>query len=152
MPVFLYTGRGAGSKSVNGEIDATDKQEAMAKLRQRRVVVSELRTKPKDIKVGGLGGGVGVKDLKIFARLFGTMINAGLPIGRPHFTVTAFAISPIATTTPGVLPGVAACLMAGAISFANCKPSCRTYRCMWFHMKKTAPPVCLAARSISGSA
>ncbi|MCB1058640.1 MAG: type II secretion system F family protein [Calditrichaeota bacterium] len=82
MPVFLYTGRGAGSKSVNGEIEATDKQEAMAKLRQRRVVVSELRTKPKDIKVGGLGGGVGVKDLKIFARLFGTMINAGLPIDQ----------------------------------------------------------------------
>lgn len=82
MPVFLFTGRGTGSKAVTGEIEAVDKQEAMAKLRQRRVVVSELRTKPKDIKVGGLGGSVGVKDLKIFARLFGTMINAGLPIDQ----------------------------------------------------------------------
>lgn len=82
MPVFVYTGRGTGAKPVTGEIEANDKQEAMQKLRQRRVVVQDLRTKPKDIKVGGLGGGVGVKDLKIFARLFGTMINAGLPIDQ----------------------------------------------------------------------
>ncbi len=82
MPVFVYTGRGAGAKVVSGEIEASDKQEAMSKLRQRRVVVQELRNKPKDLKVGGLGGGVGVKDLKIFARLFGTMINAGLPIDQ----------------------------------------------------------------------
>ncbi len=82
MPVFLYSGRGAGSKTVNGEIEASDKQEAMSKLRMRRVVVQELRTKPKELKVGGMGGAVGVKDLKIFARLFGTMINAGLPIDQ----------------------------------------------------------------------
>ncbi len=82
MPVYLYTGRGAGSKQINGEIEAQDKQEAISKLRQRRIVVQELRSKPKEIKVGGIGGGVGVKDLKIFARLFGTMINAGLPIDQ----------------------------------------------------------------------
>ncbi|NUO18422.1 type II secretion system F family protein [bacterium] len=82
MPVFVYTGRGTGAKLISGEIEAADKQEAMSKLRQRRVVVQDLRTKPKEIKVGGLGGGVGVKDLKIFARLFGTMINAGLPIDQ----------------------------------------------------------------------
>lgn len=82
MPVFVYTGRGTGAKPVTGEIEASDKQEAMQKLRQRRVVVQDLRSKPKDIKVGGLGGSVGVKDLKIFARLFGTMINAGLPIDQ----------------------------------------------------------------------
>ncbi|MCB9366710.1 MAG: type II secretion system F family protein [Calditrichaeota bacterium] len=82
MPVFLYSGRGAGARTVNGEIEANDKQEAISKLRQRRIVVQDVRSKPKDIKVGGFGGGVGVKDLKIFARLFGTMINAGLPIDQ----------------------------------------------------------------------
>jgi len=82
MPVYVYTGRGAGARPVTGEIEAGDKQEAMSKLRQRRVVVQDLRTKPKEIKVGGMGGGVGTKDLKIFARLFGTMINAGLPIDQ----------------------------------------------------------------------
>jgi type IV pilus assembly protein PilC len=80
MPVFVYNGRTAGSKTVTGEIEAKDKQDAMSKLRQRRLVVSEVRAKPKDISVGGVRKKVGTKDLKIFARLFGTMINAGLPI------------------------------------------------------------------------
>jgi type IV pilus assembly protein PilC len=81
MPVFVYTGRSAGAKTVSGEIDAKSKDEAVAKLRQRRVVVADVRAKPKEIKLrGGMNRRVGVKDLKIFARLFGTMINAGLPI------------------------------------------------------------------------
>ena len=80
MPVFVYNGRTAGAKAVAGEIEAKDKQEAIAKLRQRKVVVVDVNAKPKDISLGSFGRGVGVKDLKIFARLFGTMINAGLPI------------------------------------------------------------------------
>jgi type IV pilus assembly protein PilC len=80
MPVFVYSGRTAGSKTVSGEIEARDKQQAMGRLRQRRVVVSEVRAKPRDLAVGGMRRRVGVKDLKIFARLFGTMVNAGLPI------------------------------------------------------------------------
>lgn len=82
MPVFIYSGRASGAKTVSGEIDAPSKQDAMAKLRGRRIVVSELKAKPKDIQVGGVSKKVGVKDLKIFARLFGTMINAGLPIDQ----------------------------------------------------------------------
>ena len=82
MPVFVYSGRASGAKTVSGEIEAPTKQEAMAKLRGRRVVVSDLKAKPKDIQVGGVSKKVGVKDLKIFARLFGTMINAGLPIDQ----------------------------------------------------------------------
>lgn len=81
MPVFVYTGRSSGAKTVSGEIEARDKDDAVNRLRQRRVVVAEVRPKPKEIKIGGgLNRRVGVKDLKIFARLFGTMINAGLPI------------------------------------------------------------------------
>ncbi|MFZ5434246.1 MAG: type II secretion system F family protein [Calditrichota bacterium] len=80
MPVFVYSGRTTGSKTVVGEIDAKDKQDAIAKLRQRKVVVADVRSKPKDLAVGGMQRKVGVKDLKIFARLFGTMVNAGLPI------------------------------------------------------------------------
>jgi type IV pilus assembly protein PilC len=80
MPVFVYNGRTAGARTVTGEIEAKDKQEAIIKLRQRRVVVGDLRAKPKDLGVSGMRRRVGVKDLKIFARLFGTMVNAGLPI------------------------------------------------------------------------
>jgi type IV pilus assembly protein PilC len=82
MPVFIYSGRAAGSRSVNGEIEAKDKQEVIAKLRQKRIVVNEVKAKPRELSVGKFGGKVKVKDLKIFARLFGTMINAGLPIDQ----------------------------------------------------------------------
>ena len=82
MPAFIYNGRASGAQTVSGEIDAPTRQKAMAKLRSRRVVVSDLKAKPKDIQVGGVSRKVGVKDLKIFARLFGTMINAGLPIDQ----------------------------------------------------------------------
>ena len=82
MPVFVYNGRTAGSKVVTGEIDAPDKDQAVAKLRQRRIIVNEVRAKPKDLAATGFKRGVGVKDLKIFARLFGTMVNAGLPIDQ----------------------------------------------------------------------
>ncbi len=81
MPVFVYNGRTGGAKTVTGEIDARDKQEAIAKLRQRKIVVADVKTKPRDITLASaLSKKVGPKDLKIFARLFGTMINAGLPI------------------------------------------------------------------------
>ncbi len=80
MPVFVYQGRTPGAKTVAGEIEARDKQDAIVKLRQRKVVVSSVRGKPKDLSVGGIQRKVGVKDLKIFARLFGAMVNAGLPI------------------------------------------------------------------------
>jgi type IV pilus assembly protein PilC len=80
MPMYVYSGRTAGSRTVSGEIEASDKQEAIVKLRQHKIVVADVRSKPKDIQVGGMQKKVGVKDLKIFARLFGTMVNAGLPI------------------------------------------------------------------------
>ncbi len=81
MPVFVYNGRSGGAKTVTGEIDARDKQEAIAKLRQRKIVVADVKSKPKDIALSmAFSKKVGAKDLKIFARLFGTMINAGLPI------------------------------------------------------------------------
>ena len=80
MPVFVYSGRTASAKTIAGEIEARDKQDAISKLRQRKIVVADVRNKPKDLRVNALKKKVGVKDLKIFARLFGTMVNAGLPI------------------------------------------------------------------------
>jgi type II secretory pathway component PulF len=48
MPVFIYNGRTSGAKTVAGEIEAKDKQEAIAKLRQRKIVVAEVKSKPKE--------------------------------------------------------------------------------------------------------
>ncbi|MBM3324160.1 MAG: type II secretion system F family protein [Calditrichaeota bacterium] len=81
MPVFTYTGRAAGQRKVEGELEARDKGEVVAKLRTRHIVVSEVRAKPKEIKLPSRAR-VTTKDLAIFARLFSTMVNAGLPIDQ----------------------------------------------------------------------
>jgi type IV pilus assembly protein PilC len=81
MPVFTYTGRAAGQRKVEGEIEARDKGEVISKLRARHIIVGEVRSKPRDIKIRGRSR-VKTKDLAIFARLFSTMVNAGLPIDQ----------------------------------------------------------------------
>jgi type IV pilus assembly protein PilC len=81
MPVFTYTGRAAGQKKIEGEMEARDKAEVISKLRARRIVVGDVRTKPREIKFKTRAR-VTTKDLAIFARLFSTMINAGLPIDQ----------------------------------------------------------------------
>ncbi|MFH1010915.1 MAG: type II secretion system F family protein [bacterium] len=81
MPVFTYTGRAAGQRRVEGELEARDKAEVISKLRTRHIVVSEVRAKPREIKLPNRAR-VKTKDLAIFARLFSTMVNAGLPIDQ----------------------------------------------------------------------
>lgn len=81
MPVFTYTGRAAGQRKVEGEMEARDKSEVISKLRARRIVVSDVRAKPREIKFQTRAR-IKTKDLAIFARLFSTMVNAGLPIDQ----------------------------------------------------------------------
>ena len=81
MPVFMYTGRAAGQRQIEGEIEARDKAEVISKLRARRIVVKDVRAKPREIKFKTRAR-VNTKDLAIFSRLFSTMINAGLPIDQ----------------------------------------------------------------------
>jgi type IV pilus assembly protein PilC len=81
MPVFTYSGRAAGQRKVEGELEARDKAEVISKLRSRHIVVSDVRAKPKEIKFPTRAR-VKTKDLAIFARLFSTMVNAGLPIDQ----------------------------------------------------------------------
>ena len=62
-------------------MEARDKAEVVSKLRSRRIVVKDVRAKPREIKIKTRAR-VSTKDLAIFARLFSTMINAGLPIDQ----------------------------------------------------------------------
>ncbi len=81
MPVFMYTGRAAGQRKIEGEMEARDRAEVISKLRARRIVVGDVRAKPREIKFKTRAR-VTTKDLAIFSRLFSTMINAGLPIDQ----------------------------------------------------------------------
>src|SRR5436305_11690977 len=83
MAVFVYRGRSSAGV-VNGQVEADDRVSAVAQLRAKGVVatqVQEQKAKPAGgIKKGG--SKASDKDLAIFTRQFSTMIDAGLPIAQ----------------------------------------------------------------------
>jgi len=94
---FVWKGKSAKGEVLSGEYEANDSREVGEYLRKRRIVITSIKKKPKDIEIKLFQKkGVGVKDLSVFTRQFATMVNAGLPLvqcldvlGRqlekPHF-------------------------------------------------------------------
>jgi type IV pilus assembly protein PilC len=79
MATFTYVGRNRQGAIKKGDLPAKTKQEAVDQLRVQGIVVSSIQEKAA--KGGfGFGGGVTDKDIVVFTRQFGTMINAGLPL------------------------------------------------------------------------
>lgn len=82
MSTFAYVGRNRQGAVKKGELTAKTRDEAVEQLRKQQVVVTSLEEKSG---MGGkfklnIGGGLTDKDLVVFTRQFGTMINAGLPL------------------------------------------------------------------------
>ncbi|HSF66474.1 MAG TPA: type II secretion system F family protein [Nitrospiraceae bacterium] len=82
MATFAYVGRTRAGSVKKGELTAKTRDEAVDQLRKQSVVVTSLEEKKGG--AGGFklsfGGGLTDKDLVVFTRQFGTMINAGLPL------------------------------------------------------------------------
>ena len=90
MEAFSYKGISAG-KYVEGEIEALNQEEASHKLKEQKIIITNLtRTKKKkgEKKAKSKGGGfslfgkkkVKVEEILIFSKQFATMVKAGLPI------------------------------------------------------------------------
>ena len=82
MSTFAYVGRTRQGSVKKGELTAKTRDEAVDQLRKQNVVVTSLEEKSgKGGKFNfSLGSGLTDKDLVVFTRQFGTMINAGLPL------------------------------------------------------------------------
>jgi len=82
MPVFRYTGKTRAGATQQGEIEAANRTTATAVLRQRQILVTSIRAKPKDlqIKIPGFGAKITEQQVVVFTRQFATMIEAGLPL------------------------------------------------------------------------
>ena len=85
---YSYKGISAG-KYVEGTIDALNQEEASFKLKEQKIIITNLtRTKKKaDKKEKNKGGGfsfgkkiVTPQDVMVFSKQFATMVKAGLPI------------------------------------------------------------------------
>jgi type IV pilus assembly protein PilC len=81
MATFAYVGRSKSGAVKKGELVAKSRDEAVDQLRKQSVVVTSLeeRGAKEGFKLS-FGNGMTEKDLVVFTRQFGTMINAGLPL------------------------------------------------------------------------
>ena len=91
MEAFTYKGISAG-KYVEGEIEALNQEEASHKLKEQKIIITNLirskKKKGQEIGKGKKGGGfslfgkkkVKVEEILIFSKQFATMVKAGLPI------------------------------------------------------------------------
>ncbi len=79
MPVYLFKARSVNGDHTQGEMSAANEAEVVGLLRKRRLVVLNVREKPREFNIR-LGSGIKTKDLVLFTRQFATMINAGLPL------------------------------------------------------------------------
>ncbi len=85
---YTYKGISAG-KYVEGTVEALSQEEASFKLKEQKIIITNLvRTKKKAAeKKKSSGGGIGLfkkkvkpEDVVIFSKQFATMVKAGLPI------------------------------------------------------------------------
>ena len=82
MSTFAYVGRTRQGAVKKGELTAKTRDEAAEQLRKQQVIVTSLEERAgtgRKFKLS-LGSGLTDKDLVVFTRQFGTMINAGLPL------------------------------------------------------------------------
>ena len=91
MEVFTYKGISAG-KYVEGEIEALNQEEASHKLKEQKIIITNLirskKKKGEEKAKAKKGGGfslfgkkkVKVEEILIFSKQFATMVKAGLPI------------------------------------------------------------------------
>ena len=79
MPLFEYKGKTLAGSLVSGELKAKNKGELERILRQNKILISSVSTKPSQIKISF---SMGIKKIHIsrFTRQFSTMIGAGLPM------------------------------------------------------------------------
>jgi type IV pilus assembly protein PilC len=88
VPKFSYTAKNLAGKTLQGELEAANENEARVRLRAMQLLPVKLslggRTgaggKPKTLGGGLFAPKVNSKDLQIFTRQFSTLINAGIPV------------------------------------------------------------------------
>ncbi|MCK4404669.1 MAG: type II secretion system F family protein [candidate division Zixibacteria bacterium] len=79
MPVFTYKGRTSRGTQVTGELKAKNRAELERILRSKKILVSQVSTKPSQINIR-IGTGIKKVHISRFTRQFATMIGAGLPM------------------------------------------------------------------------
>lgn len=112
MASFVYGGMNKQGQNVHGEVVAENSTEAMDKLREAGIVVTEIKEKVISEKKKRGAKKVGLEDVAIFARQMAAMMSAGVPVTRSLATLSkqttnatlANAIDEICENVEGGMP------------------------------------------------
>jgi type IV pilus assembly protein PilC len=82
MPIFVWKAETKKGDTKKGEMDAADEAVVKGQLRRQGYIAINVKKKPKDLLeyLPFQKQKVPEKDVVVFARIFSTMINAGLPL------------------------------------------------------------------------
>lgn len=86
MPMFKWEGIGPRGETLAGEMEASNRDAVLARLRSQRIQprTNKVREKGKgldrELTIPGFGDKVSPRDVVVFTRQLATMIDAGLPI------------------------------------------------------------------------
>ncbi len=80
MPYFRWKGRNPRGKVVKGEIIAANMNEALAKLKLKRISVIRLKPAPKEIEIPFLRHRIKERELMVVTKQLSSMLASGLPL------------------------------------------------------------------------
>ena len=86
MAIYRWQGVSPRGETISGEMEAATRDAVLARLRAQRIqpIPAKIRERGKgldrEIALPGLGENVKTRDVVVFTRQLGTMIDAGLPI------------------------------------------------------------------------
>ncbi len=113
MAAFTYDGLNRQGQNVHGEVIADNSSQAINKLREAGIIVTEMKEKGNVGKKSTKSGGkVTTEDVAVFCRQLAVMLSAGVPITRALATLSkqtengkfANAIDTIAKNVEGGMP------------------------------------------------
>ncbi len=114
MAAFTYDGLNRQGQNVHGEVIADNSSQAINKLREAGIIVTEMKEKANNAnKMSSKSGGkVTTEDVAVFCRQLAVMLSAGVPVTRALSTLSkqtengkfAAAIDNVAKNVEGGMP------------------------------------------------
>ena len=94
MAAFTYNGINKQGQSVQGEVIADSTAQAIDRLRENGVIVTEMKEKAAKKKSGGGGKKITTEDIAIVCKQLAVMLSAGVPVTRALTTLSRQCANP----------------------------------------------------------
>ncbi len=94
MAAFTYDGLNKQGQSVHGEVIADSTAQAIDRLRENGIIVTEMKEKAAKKKSSGGGKKITTEDVAVVCRQLAVMLSAGVPVTRALTTLSKQCANP----------------------------------------------------------